>query len=117
MDLFLEGNGAMKVVRSTERKQLEKLYLENGNRFLLLYGTAYTMKESLLSDFLSDKDYFYYRSRNVSPEEQKRIFLESTGKRFDCDLKPWDRSGRQKESISFWCWMNSSISSARSRRS
>lgn len=90
MDLFLEGNGAMKVVRSTERKQLEKLYLENGNRFLLLYGTAYTMKESLLSDFLSDKDYFYYRSRNVSPEEQKRVFLESIGKRFDCDLKDAD---------------------------
>ena len=43
------------------------------------------MKESLLSDFLSDKDYFYYRSRNVSPEEQKRILRENPDL-----LKVWD---------------------------
>ena len=77
----------MPQVRTIEQKKMEKLYQEHQNTTVLLYGTSYSGKEDFIRTFIKDKDAFYYRCRDISPEEQKRLFLEEIRGRFGSVLK------------------------------
>ena len=63
-------------VYTTEQKKLEQLYREDKNNITLLYGNIDSGKDSFIKNFLSDKEYFYYDARNISPKEQKKNFYK-----------------------------------------
>lgn len=58
------------VTRTSEIKNLEKLYANNSNQVVLVYGARGCLKEELIKNFCNDKKAFYYRGRNVSVEKQ-----------------------------------------------
>ena len=62
------------VTRTTEIKQLEKLYTSNEDRIVLVYGARGCLKEDVIKAFCKTKRAFYYRGRNVSPELQLQEF-------------------------------------------
>ncbi len=64
------------VSRTNELKQLESLYNTNKNQLVLLYGAKGCLKEELLYKFCQDKESFYYRGRNASPEKQQEHFVK-----------------------------------------
>ena len=51
------------VAKTSILKELETIYGKSGNQLYVLYGRTDSEKEQLLKAFLSDKKYFYYRSR------------------------------------------------------
>ena len=62
------------IARTSELKQLQKVYEEPKNEIVLLSGSNRSDKELLIKDFVADKKYFYYRGRNASVDEQLRQF-------------------------------------------
>lgn len=58
------------MIRTVERKQLEKLYRQKGRRSVLLYGGSRSEVTSLVREFIKDKPSFYYMGRNASEKEQ-----------------------------------------------
>ena len=61
---------------ATDSKELELLYEKSGNQLVVLYGRKDCKKEELLRAFAKDKKCFYYRCRQTSPENQKRMMGE-----------------------------------------
>ena len=62
------------VTRSNEQKKLEKIYSENSNQLVLVYGARGCLKEDFISTFCKGKNAFFYKCRNVSPEKQLQAF-------------------------------------------
>ena len=58
------------VAKTSILKELETIYEKSGNQLYVLYGRTDSEKEQLLKAFLSNKKYFYYRSRQASEQEQ-----------------------------------------------
>ena len=54
------------VAKTSILKELETIYEKSGNQLYVLYGRTDSEKEQLLKAFLSNKKYFYYRSRQAS---------------------------------------------------
>ncbi|MCR4610495.1 MAG: ATP-binding protein [Lachnospiraceae bacterium] len=73
------------VSRTTEIKKLENLYSNNNKQVVLVYGGRGCLKEELLSSFCNNKNAFYYRSRNVSPESQLQTLSRDIKERFNTD--------------------------------
>ena len=59
------------VAKTSILKELETIYEKSGNQLYVLYGRTDSEKEQLLKAFLSNKKYFYYRSRQASEQEQR----------------------------------------------
>lgn len=62
------------VTRSNEQKKLEKIYSENSNQLVLVYGARGCLKEDFIDNFCKGKNAFFYKCRNVSPEKQLQAF-------------------------------------------
>lgn len=77
-------------VYTTEQKKLEQLYREDKNNITLLYGNIDSGKASFIKNFLSDKEYFYYDARNISPKEQKKIFIKEFNDYFHINIGECD---------------------------
>lgn len=71
------------VVKTAVVKELETQFTQSGNQLLVLYGRADSEKEVLLKTFLHNKKFFYYRGRQASGEEQKRLMEQELAARFD----------------------------------
>ncbi len=65
---------------------LEEKYDKSGNQLVLLYGRKGCQKEQLIREFVEDKKYFYYRCRQASADEQRRMMGEEIERRFDVKL-------------------------------
>lgn len=77
------------VVKTAVIKELEEAYKQSGNQLFVLYGREDSEKELLLKAFVQNKKYFYYRARQVSPEEQKRQMGIELEERFDVSLRKY----------------------------
>ena len=75
------------VTRTSELKQLQKLYESAGNQLVLLSGTARSEKERLITDFCKDKKHFYFRARNISGPEQLQQFKAQVQHTYDIKLQ------------------------------
>lgn len=65
---------------------LEEKYDKSGNQLVVLYGRKGCQKEQLIREFVEDKKYFYYRCRQASADEQRRMMGEEIERRFDVKL-------------------------------
>ena len=74
------------VTRTTEIKQLEKLYASNRGQVVLVYGARGCLKEDLIKAFCKTKRAFYYRGRNVSPELQLQEFVNDIKTNLNIDV-------------------------------
>ncbi|MCR5144364.1 MAG: ATP-binding protein [Lachnospiraceae bacterium] len=74
------------VIRSKELKELENIYMENGNQLVLMYGAKGCQKEQLLQLFLREKKFFYFRCPNSSVEEQKRELIRQVQDEYAINL-------------------------------
>ncbi len=72
--------------KATDGKELEQYYAKNGNQLIVLYGRKDCKKEELLRSFVQDKKCFYYRCRQTSPEDQKRMMGEEVSAQYDVRL-------------------------------
>lgn len=77
------------VVKTAVLKELEEAYKQSGNQLFVLYGREDSEKELLLKAFVQNKKFFYYRARQVSPEEQKRQMGRELAGRFDVALRKY----------------------------
>lgn len=77
------------VVKTAVIKELEEAYKQSGNQLFVLYGREDSEKELLLKAFVQNKKYFYYRARQVSPEEQKRQMGAELVRRFEVTLQKY----------------------------
>lgn len=75
------------IKRTSEIKQLQKIFEEGNNRMVYLYGTNRSEKEMLVRQFLVGKKFFYYRGRNASVQEQLQIFSAEVEKQFEVKLQ------------------------------
>jgi AAA+ ATPase superfamily predicted ATPase len=75
------------VSKNAEQKQLERLYQQDGNAMILLYGSIRSNKEQLLKDFLEGKQAFYYRARNASQEEQLYHFHREVEQKYHMQME------------------------------
>ncbi len=75
------------IKRTSEIKQLQKLYEERHNRLVYIYGTNRCEKEMLVKSFLAGKKFFYYRGRNASAEEQLSILSKEVERQFEVRLQ------------------------------
>lgn len=74
------------VVRNTELKKLERLYGENGNRLVVLYGREGCDKEAFIRMFCKGKKFFYYRARRASEQEQRMQLAAEIEKQYGVSL-------------------------------
>ncbi len=74
-------------VKSTDIKTLEELYAKTGNQLVIFYGKKESKKEQFLKKFTEGKKFFYYRCRQASAEEQKRMMGDEIARRFDVRLQ------------------------------
>lgn len=63
--------------RKNQLSALEKLYNSTDNEAVVFYSTADSDLHIILKEFLRNKDFFYYKSVQVSSEEQVRLFADS----------------------------------------
>lgn len=75
--------------KQSELKRLEDLYVESGNRLVVLYGPMNCEKEALIGSFIGDKKYFYYRARQASDVEQRRMMGEEVARKYDIKLQKY----------------------------
>lgn len=75
------------IQKMSEVKQLENEYCRLGNQMIVLYGRKGCGKEYYLKEFLKNKEYFYYRARELSDMEQKRVFLSEAAKKYLFDME------------------------------
>ncbi|MBR1629069.1 MAG: hypothetical protein IJ679_07380, partial [Lachnospiraceae bacterium] len=73
--------------RSREWKQLEKLYKEEGSQIALIYGSSRCGKESLIQEFASNKEVFYYRVRNASEKKQQALLAGELQEEYHIQLE------------------------------
>lgn len=74
------------VVKNAVLKELEEAYQKSGNQLYVLYGRADCEKELLIKAFVQNKKYFYYRARQVSPQEQRQRMGEEVSQKFETKL-------------------------------
>lgn len=72
--------------KASDGKALEQFYAQSGNQLVVLYGRKDCKKEELLRSFVQDKKCFYYRCRQTSSEDQKRMMGEEISAQFDVRL-------------------------------
>ncbi len=77
------------VVKTSILKELEKQYTKSGNQLCVLYGREDSEKELLLKAFVQNKKWFYYRARQVSPEEQLRQMGREIADHFEVSLQKY----------------------------
>ncbi|MCM1282433.1 MAG: ATP-binding protein [Muribaculaceae bacterium] len=77
------------VAKTADINRLEEYYGEKGNSILVLYGRRGCKKEALIREFSRDKKLFYYRCREVSPEDQLRMMGEEISRQFDVKLQKY----------------------------
>ena len=75
--------------KQSELKRLEDLYAESGNQLVVLYGPMNCEKEALIGSFIGDKKYFYYRARQASDVEQRRMMGEEVARKYDVKLQKY----------------------------
>lgn len=75
--------------KQSELKKLEDLYAESGNQLVVLYGPMNCEKEALIGSFIGDKKYFYYRARQASDVEQRRMMGEEVARKYDIKLQKY----------------------------
>lgn len=75
------------ITKAADQKKLEELYGQAGSRLIVLYGRRDCRKEELLKNFVQDKEYFYYRCRQASAEEQIRMMGEEISRRYEVPLQ------------------------------
>ena len=73
--------------RTTDLKKLESYYEKSGNQMLLLYGRRGCQKEELIKEFVKNKKHFYYRCRQASALEQRRMMGKEIERQFDAKLQ------------------------------
>lgn len=76
------------VSRIAELKQLEKMYTQDGNSMVLLYGSIRSNKEQLLKAFFENKEAFYFRARNASPKEQVMQLKQEVEQMYHIEVEP-----------------------------
>lgn len=74
------------VAKTSILKELETIYGKSGNQLYVLYGRTDSEKEQLLKAFLSDKKYFYYRSRQASGQEQRNQMEAEIRQKFSANI-------------------------------
>ncbi len=77
-------------VRHNELKRMERLFLENGNQLVVLYGREGCGKEAFLKLFCKQKKFFYYRARQASPLEQCRQMGHEIEKQYELSLSKYN---------------------------
>lgn len=65
-----------------ELKQLEHHYNSKNNEIVLFYGNGSASLSEILSHFLNDKTYFYYKARSCSDKLQTELFYEELKEEF-----------------------------------
>lgn len=73
-------------LRAAEIKKLEEEYAKQGNNILVFYGRTGCSKEQYLKFFLKDKEYFYYRAREASLENQRRMMKGEIEREYQTEL-------------------------------
>jgi len=56
--------------RSKELKYLDTYYERTGSQIFVMYGAKGIGKQAILTDFIADKPYYYYKARPASEREQ-----------------------------------------------
>ena len=74
------------VAKTSILKELETIYEKSGNQLYVLYGRTDSEKEQLLKAFLSNKKYFYYRSRQASEQEQRNQMEAEIRQKFSANI-------------------------------
>lgn len=74
------------VAKTSILKELETIYEKSGNQLYVLYGRTDSEKEQLLKAFLSNKKYFYYRSRQASEQEQRNQMEAEIRPKFSANI-------------------------------
>lgn len=74
------------VAKTSILKELETIYGKSGNQLYVLYGRTDSEKEQLLKAFLSNKKYFYYRSRQASEQEQRNQMETEIRQKFSANI-------------------------------
>lgn len=72
--------------KAADIKELEQYYEKNGNQIVVLYGRKDCKKEELLRSFAENKKCFYYRCRQTSPEDQRRMMGEEVASQYNVRL-------------------------------
>ncbi len=67
-------------------KELSRIYEMGSNQLVLVSGNIRCEKEQLISAFLKDKKYFYYRCRNASFELQRSMLSAEVEKTYDIKI-------------------------------
>lgn len=62
--------------RISELKTLHNYYNRNDNQIVVLYGSRYSGKHSLLREFLKGKQFYYYAARACSDQEQLKQWYD-----------------------------------------
>lgn len=75
-------------IRASEIKGLEEEYSRKENRVIVFYGRFGCDKEQYLKQFLKGKQSFYYRAREASLEEQKRMLSHEIKKQYQLEQEP-----------------------------
>lgn len=72
--------------RATDLRKLEDFYQKQGNQMIILYGQKGCQKAELISEFVKDKKFFYYRCRQASADLQRKMMGEEIADRFETKL-------------------------------
>lgn len=75
------------ILKAAELQKLNQEYQMSENRIMVLYGRTGCEKEAYLREFLKDKQYFYYRAKEVSPSLQKTMIAEEIRQKYQLILK------------------------------
>lgn len=65
-----------------ELAKLNAEYNKPGNQLVVFYGRSGCKKEEYIKEFLKDKDFFYYRARELSETKQKAQFVAEFKKHY-----------------------------------
>ena len=71
------------VSNTKELSRLESFYKKTGNQLVVLYGRSGCDKEKLIMSFTEGKKFFYYRCRQASALEQKKMIGSELAKKFE----------------------------------
>ena len=69
--------------KKSDLARLEEKYNKSGNQLMVLYGRKGCLKEQLIKEFIDGKKFFYYRCRQASADEQRKMMGEEIANKFD----------------------------------
>ena len=69
--------------KKSDLARLEEKYNKSGNQLVVLYGRKGCQKEQLIKEFIEGKKFFYYRCRQASADEQRKMMGEEIANKFD----------------------------------